>query len=176
MEKFVAHFSMIVLCAISAALILVVLLQRGRGGGLAGAFGGLGGQSAFGTKAGDVFTKITIGLVTAWVLLAGISGVLARKASTPGKGLPTEAELLESKETDASISSTGDEKADDTSGGDSTSESEGGAATGTVDSSTTGGGIGASSPAEPAESETPSPEADDSSADSAAKPATEDNE
>ena len=41
-------------------LILLVLIQRGRGGGLAGAFGGMGGQSAFGTKAGDLFTRITI--------------------------------------------------------------------------------------------------------------------
>ena len=39
----------------SLFLIALVLIQRGRGGGLAGAFGGAGGQSAFGTKAGDVF-------------------------------------------------------------------------------------------------------------------------
>ncbi|MDA0283112.1 MAG: preprotein translocase subunit SecG [Planctomycetota bacterium] len=82
MQNFMADFAMLLLGLISALLILVVLLQRGRGGGLAGAFGGLGGQSAFGTKAGDVFTKITIGLVTVWVLLAGISGVMARKASS----------------------------------------------------------------------------------------------
>jgi preprotein translocase subunit SecG len=72
---------MILLMIVSLLLILVVLLQRGRGGGLAGAFGGMGGQSAFGTKAGDVFTRITIGLITVWVLLAGVSGVLARKYS-----------------------------------------------------------------------------------------------
>ena len=35
-----------------------------QGGGLAGAFGGMGGQNAFGTKAGDLFTKITIGVAT----------------------------------------------------------------------------------------------------------------
>ncbi|MGY8768256.1 MAG: preprotein translocase subunit SecG [Pirellulales bacterium] len=50
-------------------LILLVLVQRGRGGGLAGALGGAGGQSAFGTKAGDVFTKITIGFAAIWILL-----------------------------------------------------------------------------------------------------------
>jgi preprotein translocase subunit SecG len=50
-------------------LILIVLVQRGRGGGLAGAFGGAGGQSAFGTKAGDLFTKITIGVATFWIVL-----------------------------------------------------------------------------------------------------------
>ncbi len=50
-------------------LILLVLVQRGRGGGLAGALGGMGGSSAFGAKAGDVFTKITIGAATFWILL-----------------------------------------------------------------------------------------------------------
>jgi len=50
-------------------LILLVLVQRGKGGGLAGAFGGMGGQSAFGTKAGDLFTKITIGVATFWIVL-----------------------------------------------------------------------------------------------------------
>ncbi|MCH2596774.1 MAG: preprotein translocase subunit SecG [Pirellulales bacterium] len=50
-------------------LILLVLVQRGRGGGLAGALGGMGGSSAFGAKAGDVFTKITIGAATFWILI-----------------------------------------------------------------------------------------------------------
>ena len=53
---------------LSVFLIIVILLQRGRGGGLVGAFGGMGGQSAFGAKAGDVFTRITIVLVCIWIL------------------------------------------------------------------------------------------------------------
>ncbi len=55
-------------------LILLVLVQRGKGGGLAGAFGGMGGQSAFGTKAGDLFTKVTIGVAFFWIVLC-IAGV-----------------------------------------------------------------------------------------------------
>ena len=51
----------------SLFLILLVLIQRGRGGGLTGALGGAGGQSAFGTKAGDVFTKITVGVAAFWI-------------------------------------------------------------------------------------------------------------
>jgi preprotein translocase subunit SecG len=63
-------------------LIFLVLIQRGRGGGLAGAFGGMGGQSAFGTKAGDVFTKITVGVATFWILLCVLSiNVLGRQQS-----------------------------------------------------------------------------------------------
>jgi preprotein translocase subunit SecG len=50
-------------------LILIILLQRGRGGGLAGALGGMGGQSAFGAKAGDLFTRITMGVAAFWILL-----------------------------------------------------------------------------------------------------------
>jgi len=63
-------------------LIFLVLIQRGRGGGLAGAFGGMGGQSAFGTKAGDVFTRITVGVAAFWILLCVLSiNVLGRQQS-----------------------------------------------------------------------------------------------
>jgi len=54
-------------------LIVLVLIQRGKGGGLAGAFGGMGGQSAFGTKAGDLFTRITIGVATFWIILCVVT-------------------------------------------------------------------------------------------------------
>ncbi len=54
-------------------LIVLILVQRGKGGGLAGAFGGMGGQSAFGTKAGDLFTRITIVAAAFWIILCIIS-------------------------------------------------------------------------------------------------------
>jgi preprotein translocase subunit SecG len=63
----------ILLIITSIFLILLVLIQRGRGGGLAGAFGGLGGQSAFGTKAGDLFTRVTIGAAAFWIVLCVVS-------------------------------------------------------------------------------------------------------
>jgi len=50
-------------------LIFLVLIQRGKGGGLAGAFGGAGGSSAFGSRAGDLFTRITLILAGLWVVL-----------------------------------------------------------------------------------------------------------
>ena len=53
----------------SVFLILLILVQRGRGGGLAGSLGGMGGQSAFGSKAGDLFTMITVVISSVWVLL-----------------------------------------------------------------------------------------------------------
>ncbi|HEY4310699.1 MAG TPA: preprotein translocase subunit SecG [Pirellulales bacterium] len=60
---------MVLMFLVALFLILLVLIQRGRGGGLAGAFGGMGGQSAFGTKAGDLFTRITIVAASIWVVL-----------------------------------------------------------------------------------------------------------
>ena len=62
-------FFAIILSLLAIFLILLVLVQRGRGGGLAGALGGVGGSSAFGAKAGDVFTKITIVTATIWILI-----------------------------------------------------------------------------------------------------------
>ena len=59
----------LLMCVTSLFLILLVMLQRGRGGGLTGAFGGAGGQSAFGTKTGDVFTKFTVYTAVVWILL-----------------------------------------------------------------------------------------------------------
>src|SRR6266567_2864293 len=67
----------------AAFLILIILLQRGRGGGLAGALGGMGGQSAFGAKAGDLFTRITMGVAAFWILLC-ITAV--KMLSTPATG------------------------------------------------------------------------------------------
>src|SRR5262245_47015855 len=58
----------ILLAVGSVFLILLVLIQRGRGGGLAGALGGMGGYSAFGTRAGDVFTRVTIVAAALWIL------------------------------------------------------------------------------------------------------------
>ncbi|HEV3261435.1 MAG TPA: preprotein translocase subunit SecG [Gemmataceae bacterium] len=58
-----------ILLLLGIFLILLVLIQRGKGGGLAGAFGGVGGSSAFGSRAGDLFTRITIITAGIWILL-----------------------------------------------------------------------------------------------------------
>jgi len=63
----------ILIFAVSVFLILLVLVQRGRGGGLTGALGGMGGQSAFGTKAGDTFTRVTMVTAAVWIGLCMLS-------------------------------------------------------------------------------------------------------
>ncbi|MGA2618155.1 MAG: preprotein translocase subunit SecG [Thermoguttaceae bacterium] len=63
------YLFMVLLLLTAVFLILLVLIQRGKGGGLTGALGGMGGQSAFGTKAGDLFTRITIGVAAFWIVL-----------------------------------------------------------------------------------------------------------
>lgn len=50
-------------------LVLVVLIQKGRGGGLSSAFGGIG-NSLLGTKTGDFLTWVTICIVVVWLLLS----------------------------------------------------------------------------------------------------------
>ena len=51
-------------------LILLILIQKGRGGGLASAFGGAGGNTAFGSKTGDVLTWATSVVFGIFLLLA----------------------------------------------------------------------------------------------------------
>ena len=87
----------------SLFLICLILIQRGKGGGLAGAFGGVGGSSAFGTKAGDTFTKITVVTAAVWIVMAMLLVVMtsrrtglnwgseaaATSSKTAGKGKTT---------------------------------------------------------------------------------------
>jgi preprotein translocase subunit SecG len=59
----------ILILLLSLLLMFIVLIQRGKGGGLAGAFGGAGGSSPFGSRAGDTFTRITLYMAAVWVLV-----------------------------------------------------------------------------------------------------------
>ena len=74
----------VALLVLGLFLILLVLIQRGKGGGLAGAFGGAGGSSAFGSRAGDTFTRITIYVAAGWLLLI----MILIKTTQPAPGAP----------------------------------------------------------------------------------------
>jgi preprotein translocase subunit SecG len=74
---------------VSVLLIFIVLIQRGKGGGLAGAFGGVGGSSAFGSRAGDIFTRVTLVLAGVWLVLimVHVYVVQSTKGTAPASSL-----------------------------------------------------------------------------------------
>ena len=79
------------LTILAVFLILLVLVQRGRGGGLTGALGGMGGSSAFGAKAGDIFTRITIVVAGVWIASCALAGYWANNQSDRLGGISTSA-------------------------------------------------------------------------------------
>ncbi len=62
----------LILIPMSIFLVGLVLIQRGKGGGLIGALGGAGGSSPFGSRAGDQFTRLTIYIAIGWLLITMI--------------------------------------------------------------------------------------------------------
>jgi len=60
------------------ALVVIVLLQSGKGGGLTGIFGsGGGGQTIFGARAGDVMTKTTTVLAVCFMVFSLVLAILS---------------------------------------------------------------------------------------------------
>ena len=51
-------------------LILIVLIQKGKGGGLGAAFSGGAASNIFGSKTGDFLTWVTIAVVAVFLFLA----------------------------------------------------------------------------------------------------------
>lgn len=71
--SFIMKFAGVLWILVSVILILIVLIQKGRGGGLSAAFGGGAGGGLLGSKTGDFLTWVTIGLVAVWLLLSIVS-------------------------------------------------------------------------------------------------------
>jgi len=77
MLSFFLYFTLTVFIIVCAFMILIVLIQKGRGGGLASAFGGAGGNTAFGSKTGDVLTWATSIVFGIFLVLAITLNLLA---------------------------------------------------------------------------------------------------
>jgi len=101
----------LLLSAMAIFLILLVLVQRGRGGGLAGALGGMGGSSAFGAKAGDVFTRVTVVAASIWIVLCIVAANVA----------PSSESRIDTGTTDAGITR-GEADTEQTPGGETASD------------------------------------------------------
>jgi preprotein translocase subunit SecG len=92
--SFWAHLLNAIVIFLALVLIVAILIQRGKGGGLAGAFGAAGGSSAFGSRAGDAFTRITIYLAAIWALCIVIQAKVVNydKDSAPRSTIGREAQ------------------------------------------------------------------------------------
>lgn len=78
---------------VSVFMILLILIQKGRGGGLASAFGGAGGNTAFGAKTGDVLTWATSVVFGIFLILAVVMNLIAtqvnaQRTAVPGAATP----------------------------------------------------------------------------------------
>ncbi|HMO12495.1 MAG TPA: preprotein translocase subunit SecG [Pirellulaceae bacterium] len=105
MHAFGFYLLQVLLFFSSVFLILLVLVQRGRGGGLVGALGGAGGQSAFGSKAGDLFTRVTVVVAIIWILFSMLTIQFFNPPPRPvrsddGFTAPGTAGALEDQDTD----------------------------------------------------------------------------
>ena len=81
-----------VICCL--ALILIILVQKGRGGGLSSAFGGGMAGGILGSKTGDFLTWVTIVLVGVFLTLAVVMGKFYKPAvSEFGEVPPARQEL-----------------------------------------------------------------------------------
>ena len=77
MLSFFLYATMTLFIIVCLFLMLLVLIQKGRGGGLASAFGGAGGNTAFGSKTGDVLTWATSVVFGIFLVLAITLNLLA---------------------------------------------------------------------------------------------------
>ncbi len=131
---------MLLLSGMAIFLILLVLVQRGRGGGLAGALGGMGGSSAFGAKAGDVFTKITAITASLWIVLCIFATTMAPKEESlidTGQSVSIGTPAMDAPAGEESDESDSDPAAAEGAGDSDASEAAEGSDDGAPDSSTT---------------------------------------
>ena len=67
---FLMHLAMVLFIVCAVALVLVILIQKGRGGGLSGALTGGAMGGVLGTKTGDFLTWVTVLMACVFLGLA----------------------------------------------------------------------------------------------------------
>lgn len=89
MWSFFFYATMALFVFVCLILILLVLIQKGRGGGLSSAFGGASGNTAFGSKTGDVLTWATSIVFGVFILSAVALNLLASPHTATTNTPPT---------------------------------------------------------------------------------------
>jgi len=72
---------MVIHIFVSIVLILVILMQAGRGGGMSDVFGSSSNQTIFGTSAGDFLTKATAVCAGVFIITSLTLAVMSSKRS-----------------------------------------------------------------------------------------------
>jgi preprotein translocase subunit SecG len=104
--------ALFIVCCVS--LILIILIQKGRGGGLSGAFGGAAASGILGSKTGDFLTWVTIVLVGVFLTLAVVMAKFYRpEVSEFGEDAPARQVLPTSPEQPSSPAGMGQTSSDD---------------------------------------------------------------
>jgi preprotein translocase subunit SecG len=118
--SFFANFVAVVFLICAVVLILIILIQKGKGGGLGAAFGGGLASGILGSKTGDFLTWVTIAMVGVFLTLAvvmakfykpGISDFGAGQPP-PTQQLPAQQQLPQSSEPPLAPAETGGESTD----------------------------------------------------------------
>ncbi len=81
MWTYLAIFLNVLLLVGGVLLIGLILIQKGRGGGLAGAFGGLGGSSPFGSRAGTTIMWVTVWVSCLWFFFVMLQVIAIQEAA-----------------------------------------------------------------------------------------------
>jgi preprotein translocase subunit SecG len=68
--SFITNLIAVIFLVCSIVLVLIVLIQKGKGGGLSSTFAGGMASGILGSKTGDVLTWITIGAASIFVFFA----------------------------------------------------------------------------------------------------------
>ncbi len=105
-----------VICCV--ALILIVLIQKGKGGGLSAAFGGGMASGILGSKTGDFLTWVTITLAAVFLILAVVMAKFYKPGPDPDFDAPAQREPLASPEQPLPPGGTGDTTSDANGGTD----------------------------------------------------------
>lgn len=117
---FLMNVIAVIFVIFALALMLIILIQKGKGGGLSAAFGGGMASGILGSKTGDFLTWLTIALVGVFLALAvvmakfykpGISDFDAGQPQTTQQ-LPAQQELPQSSELPLAPDETGGESDD----------------------------------------------------------------